>query len=98
MSSGITKDRARLAGMLVLALILVTTSSYMRTRTLDEADTLDWLVVLQLALSMVAGFLGILLMRRDSLLGYGAKVAVIYLIAIFASGLFSSYPALVFGY
>ncbi len=98
MSSGVGIDRTRRIALVILALLLVTTGSYIRTRTLDESDSVDWLVLVQLGLAMAGGFLGILLMRRGSPGGFGAKLLVIYIFGVFASGAFTLYRTVVFGY
>jgi O-antigen ligase len=98
MSNPITRDPLRRTAMIVLALILIVTGSYVRTRSLDEGNSLDWLVLVQLALTMCGGCLGLLLMRRDSRLGFGARALVVYLLALLVTSFFSLYFTTVFGY
>jgi O-antigen ligase len=92
------RDRMRRAGLVILALILVTTGSYVRTRSVDQSDTVDWLVILQLGLSITGGLLGLLLTPADALRRFGARLLAVYLMAISISGLFSPYSTQVFGY
>jgi O-antigen ligase len=97
-SSTIATDRLRRAGMLVLALILVTTGSYIRERVAEERSELDWLVIVQVGLALAGAYLGTQLIRRHPLSGFGTTVLAVYLLAVAASAPFSSYAALVAGY
>ena len=97
-SRTLATDRLRRAGMLVLALILVLTGSYVRTRSVEEATAADWLILVQLGLSMSGGCLGVLLLRRHPVVGFGAKALGAYVVAVIVSGLFSSYFVITFGY
>lgn len=97
-SSSFASDRLRKTGMLVLALILVTTGSFIRERARDEQSGLDWLVILQIGLCLAEGAVGVLLMRRHSLGGFGARILTAYLLAVLISCFFSSYLAQVTGY
>jgi O-antigen ligase len=88
----------RYAGLILLAVILVITGSHIRTRTLEDSDTADWLVFLQLGMCVAGGFVGCLLIRKHSLGGSGSRRLIVYLLAVITSGLFSSYFRLVAGY
>ena len=88
-SSTVARDRLRRAGMLVLALILVTTGSYIRERVAEERSELDWLVMVQVGLSLAGAYLGTQLMRRHSPSGFGTTVLAVYLLAVVASAPFS---------
>lgn len=98
MSARFTSDRLRLAGTLVLALILVTTGSFIRERAPDEYGSLDWVVIAQLGLALAGGCFGLLLLRRHSLSGFGARVLTAYILAILIAALFSPYLFQVMGY
>jgi O-antigen ligase len=84
--------------MIILVLILVFTGSYIRTRPIDESDTADWLVIVQLGMCAAGAIVGILLIRRHSLAGTGARRLILYFLAVIASAVFSSYLNLVVGY
>jgi O-antigen ligase len=97
-SSAVAGRRLRHTGMVILVLILVVTGSYIRTRPLEESDTLDWLVLVQLGTCMAGGFVGALLISRHSSFGSGARRLIFYLLAAIASSAFSSYLYQVVGY
>lgn len=97
-STPIQAGRLRGIGIILLAVILVITGSYIRTRPAGEHETADWLVMTQLVLCLAAGFVGVLLIRKHSMGGSGARRLIAYLLAAIVSSLFSSYPNLVVGY
>src|SRR2546427_432397 len=97
-SSSVTTNWLRRAGMIVLALLLVTTGSYIRWRGIDDQNAVDWLVLVQIGLSVIGACLGVLLILKHSLGGFGAAVLAAYLVAVITSSLFSSYAVLVVGY
>src|SRR5689334_8473008 len=84
--------------MFILALILVTTGSYIRTRSVDEATGVDWLVLVQLALAAAGALVGVVLLKKNPSIGFGAKVVYTYLAAVLASTLVTSYFITSFGY
>ncbi len=94
----VANDRLRQAGMLVLALLLITTGSFIREKPREEQGVLDWVVLLQIGLSVAGSFLGLLLSRRHSLRGFGARVLTVYVLAALISGFFSLYLQQVVGY
>ena len=85
-------------GMVLLVGILVVTGSYVRTRTVDESNTLDWLVILQVGLCSAGGVVGGLLTRKHSAGGTGARLLVLYFVAVIVSAAFSPYFSLAAGY
>ena len=97
-STPVTSDRLRILGMVLVAVILVVTGSYIRTRAVDESDTADWLVLLQFGLSAIAGLVGMLLLRKHSFMGTGARLQTLYLLAAITSAVFSRYSMLVAAY
>src|SRR5689334_5844227 len=98
MSNTVTRDPLRRTAMIVLSLILIVTGSYIRTRSLDEGTSMDWLVLVQLGFTMFGGCLGLLLMRRSPRSGFAAHIVAVYLLAVLVTSLFSLYFATVFGY
>ncbi|HYR88199.1 MAG TPA: O-antigen ligase family protein [Terriglobia bacterium] len=84
--------------MILLAAILLITGSYVRTRTLEESDTADWLVLVQLGMCVAGAFVGCSLIRKHSLGGPGGRRLIAFCLAVITSGLFSSYFKLVAGY
>src|SRR2546426_751513 len=94
----VSSNRLSQAGLVLLVVILVITGSYIRNRPVEESDTLDWLIVMQLAMCIAAGAVGLLLIREHSLGGPGGCRLIAYLLAVLASAVFSSYTQLVLGY
>src|SRR5258705_14001702 len=97
MSSPAESDRIRAAGIAVLVVLFILTGSYIRLRTVDESDTADWLVMLELALSLAGGFIGVLLIRKHPT-GTSARFLMAYLFAVVVSAAFSQYLTLAVGY
>jgi O-antigen ligase len=98
MFSSAAVRRLHATSIAILVLILVVTGSYIRERTVDESDSADWLVVLQLGLCLSGGAIGLILIAKSSGSGPGARRLVLYLIAIIFSIVFSPYSKLAAGY
>jgi O-antigen ligase len=96
-ADGAGNDRIRTTGIFVLVTLLIVTGSYIRVRSVDESNTTDWLVLLQLALSVAGGFIGALLLRQHST-GTSARRLIAYLLAVIVSAAFSQYLMLAVGY
>jgi O-antigen ligase len=88
----------RRIGLVILLLILVTTGSFFRARTVDESDSADWLVVLQLSLCVTAGLVGVVLIRKHSAGAVASGLLIAYVLAVIVTSVFSSYFKLVLGY
>jgi O-antigen ligase len=97
MSDTATMNALRRAGQLVLVLILVTTGSYIRSRSTDDA-LVDWLIIVQIGLAACGGWLGYALVRRCSLGGTCARIVSVYVLAVVVSAFFSSHMVLTLGY
>ena len=93
-----TGNKMRRLGLVLLVLILVTTGSFVRTRPVDETDTADWLVVVQLGLCVAAGLVGVVLIRKNSGGAVASRLLIAYVVAVIATSVFSSYFNLVVGY
>jgi O-antigen ligase len=91
-------DRLRTIGATILVLILVLTGSYVRVRSVDESETVDWLIIAQLGLCLLGGAVGVLLMRKYAGAGTGAKLLIGYLTAVLLSVVVSPYIQLAAGY
>jgi O-antigen ligase len=90
--------RLHATGIAILVLILFVTGSFIRERNVDESDTADWLVILQLGLCLSGGAIGLILIANSSGSGPGARRLIVYLIAIIFSIVFSPYFQLAAGY
>jgi exopolysaccharide production protein ExoQ len=94
-----SKDQpVRRAGVVILVLIVVTTGSYIRTRTVEESTEADWLVLLQIGLCLAGAAAGILLIRKHSAGAVAGRLLIGYCVAVIAAGAFSPYFTLVAGY
>jgi O-antigen ligase len=85
-------------GVAILILILVTTGSFIRVRSLEESDSADWLVFLQFALCLTGGLVGTLLLKRQRAGGTASKLLMAYIAALILSALFSVYSTVAAGY
>ncbi len=91
-------DKFAKSGLVLwLALILITGLRF-RTREVDESLTADLVVVIQIIIALASAVVGFFLTDNFKKWGYGAKIILAYVIIAFASGIFSPYPRLVFGY
>jgi O-antigen ligase len=95
---GRREDTARRLGLIILVLILVTTGSMIRVRPVAESDTADWLVILQSSLCVIAGLVGVVLIRKHSAGAVAARLLLVYIAAVIVTAVFSSYFSLVVGY
>src|SRR5438552_4123696 len=96
--SNMKNPRLRYLGMAILVVILVITGSYVRIRPVDDQNTADWLVVLQLAICGAGAAIGIFLLCKNPGGGFGTRMLIAYLLAVLVSAIFSPYIDLVFGY
>lgn len=82
-----------------LAIILFGTS--FRTRSLEQqyqAPTVDWLIISQVLICLLGGFVGILFLRKSSRWGLGSKSILIYILVTGLSIFGASEKTTVFGY
>lgn len=91
-----THNALWLLGVVILILIFVTMSSFVRTREVDESETADWLVLLELGLCAAGGAVGCMI--RKGSVGTAARLLLAYCAAVAVSALFSSYSTVVAGY
>src|SRR5262245_7607300 len=83
-----------LFGVAILVLRAVTTGCFLRNRTVDEGDTADWLVLVELGLCAAGGGVGWRMIRRESA-GIAARLLLAYCAAVAVSALFSGHLTLV---
>ena len=80
--------------------ILVLTGTHLRIRAKGDiqAFTMDWLVIVQILVSMISLAIGFLIIAKRRHLGLGLKFFIFLLIGTILSAIFSGFPQKVFGY
>lgn len=78
--------------------ILILFGTYFRNRPKEIVPEEDWLIIAQVSACLFGAFLGILLMKKQTYMGFGAKTLLVYIAVTLLSAIFSPYTKLVVGY
>jgi O-antigen ligase len=100
MASDHTRDSSRLytISTYVWVVILVLIGTYFRVRRGEAKLVADWLIFTQVSVCFLGAFLGILLMRKNRRLGFGAKILLIFIFTTILSAINSPFSTRVIGY
>lgn len=85
-------------GAVVYVSILVLHGTYFRTRAAADVPTVDWYIMARLAMCSIGFILGLRLIPRHIVRGFGFKVSLCYVLATVISATASPYRGLVIGY
>ncbi len=84
--------------LFILVSILVFTGTYFRIRDPQAAPTLDWYVLIRVGACFLGLLLGLVLVPKGIRFGFGAKIAIVYVLATGLSAITSDYSTTVAGY
>jgi peptidoglycan/LPS O-acetylase OafA/YrhL len=93
-----SRDRLFKIAIIVWIAILFLVGTNLRVRSGTQAPEIDWLVLVQISVCLIGGFIGVLLIRQNENIGWGAKTLLIYLLVAGISAFFSPDMKTVFGY
>ncbi len=91
-------DKFIKSSIFIWSVLILSLGLQFRIRNVDNALTVDWVIIMQVIISFASAIIGFLLTDKFYKWGYGAKLFLAYIIIAFLSGIFSPFPKLVFGY